>query len=1191
MLKRLISLNLTIIILISMTAMFPRIVYAASGDNGYAVYYKNDGSDDSSSQTVGVFLSSNSSLLLYEAAPKYSGAGKVVVSYNTRPDGSGITYSLTEPIRSTHSTDEAAPARLYAMWADASEPYILYLNTGCTSPVSESYYINDGLSDPALVLGDEVFSDYDGKLIGWSTSIHGYGRSYAPGQSVSVNGSLTLLSKTGINYINYHIKDYDWESGGYIWKSYCRQYQWEEDIYYSHGYSEGKIFTGWNSAMDGNGTWYTETDSVEGAPHDLYAIYEEYPSEDYVVLQCRSGLSSGKMYDFIALTNGETILPSELRNGARAAAWYDGYGTDALYFPCDTPQVISNRTSLTAEVVHEHMYYGLIDGDGGTTPAGSRYYLAQCFVTSAGDLNIYSFNDTISFTKENAALTGYVGRKTRTLYDFNDDIWAAMGDEAESSNIAYFTAQYEDTGLGSILYLGNGQYTSDGKSNVRQDVDFQNINGDNLLSNPFVAPPAKYFLGWNSRADGNGTWYDANSPIAFEQNVVLYAQWGQNRITYHFEDWRGLPTTSTKIDNESFYRSMSYETHREDLFEGWNEQQDGSGAWHLTGENIKGGSVIDLYERWITLPTTGYFYALTSTSLKNGRMAQVITMDSEQEDVILPNLGNLGWYKSGSFNSLKREGFLEDADFYLPGKSVAIQSGTVLSSLNAYIKATYNKNNGGSEQRVYYNLASHSSLQLYTPEDVFGETPSGADFTGWNTERNGSGTTYPAGRYLYDGEYDLYAQWQASNVINNRYTYLSTQQVNPGQTVSVSTSNGAGWYFFVIDCSSTATDLVLYDSGLNELDLIYSHGGNSFGDSKTNRNYESVYGAYLPAAKQYSLNIVGRISASQQRQYNEQAPYTLLTYYAAELPALNVGVVSAFNSLDDSHINWQRRFAVFTPSESGWYRMTTPNENHVYYRITGCVRDSELDADWPVACRAYSSWNYQYLLHAGDSYILEYNASYNNWSYFEGEYGVTRSSEPQIRLISGAGEYPMTSYSNANLSVLQSGIYHIAVNADWNPTLFGSDGLVIAPIESTWGQNNTSLYYRLAEGENYYLYSEGYGWDGTTSEPIMRVSLATVEATIENGVSLSFTPGRKNVQIIASKDWCVDHDVTQLVAALYSNGRMLSCALARFDGNEDVSLTASYIGDIIPELKIFSLDDAAKPVYRALPCELSDYLG
>jgi uncharacterized repeat protein (TIGR02543 family) len=46
-----------------------------------------------------------------------------------------------------------------------------------------------------------------------------------------------------------------------------------------------------------------------------------------------------------------------------------------------------------------------------------------------------------------------------------------------------------------------------------------------VLANGFTAPTGKEFTGWNTKKDGKGTSYAANSTMTVTGDVTLYAQW------------------------------------------------------------------------------------------------------------------------------------------------------------------------------------------------------------------------------------------------------------------------------------------------------------------------------------------------------------------------------------------------------------------------------------------------------------------------------------------------------------------------------------------------------------------------------------------------------------------------------------------------------------------------------------------
>lgn len=1179
MLKRLASLNMTLIMLFMIAAMIPHSAFAEDESaRGYAVFYKNDGSGESSSQTISEFFGATATnLRLYETAPYYSEPGRVVVSYNSEPDGTGTSYPLTMPIAGAYASSESLKTRLYAIWEDVTEPYILYLNSDWNATGENAYQIADGLSGATVIPGEEVFPNPTENVFAWRTIHASSGQFLYAGTTAYPDGGLIMLSCICQNYIRYHIMRGDAPEVD------NRVYYWSEEtelICHDPGYAEGQMFTGWNSKPDGTGTWFTETESIVGAPHDLYAIYEECPSGDYITLACDTGLASGKMYEPVPLPeDGLVTLPSELK-GAQAAAWTGGdmFGGTRTY-PCGIPMSIPAGTYLSARKYSAGVA-GMIDGNGGKTADGNTYALASNVVTSTSTLMIYTFQDVGPFFKENAVLVGYQGDRTETLYDFGDNIWQAAENERGEGKVPGFTAMYEDCGSASILYLGNGGVTPEGKASAWQAVELKKEAP--LIDNPFRAS-GKIFDGW---MDADGVTYEAGSDFLALPNTVLYAKWINNRVTYH------LYVTDDAVLTDALYiDTCGLSDHP--MFEGWNDKEDGSGNWYLPGDPVPAGKILDLYPQYLSASGTGYYYILRGSRMENGHLAQLYPMEKAVETVTLPDLGNLGWCPSGTFETLTMVGFLDEADFCQAGQPAELSSGMILTTVDAGAAITYHLNSGSDDaQRVSYNLATHSSLVVYSPGEVFTGLPTGADFRGWNEERDGSGVSYPAGSLLEDGAFDLYAQWYQHNVIDNGYTFVSSQEVDLEQHVTVSPDQ-AGWYFFLIDSSTTATNLVLYDAGAEPVNMFSSKFTEYQGDSKTERQFETLYAAYLPAGEQFDLNIRKNWSTTK-----EPPPYTLLTYYAAELPALTTNNLTQFRSLDDARVNWQRRFAAFTPAESGWYRFSAPHPE-IRTRVNACLRGSEMiyGSDGTTC----TGPNGDYLLHAGDTYVIEYltySSIYHVWSAFDGEYGVSRVPEPDYGTaqMTATGQYPLWSHSSPKLRFSLTGTYRISVDAYlYSPVLFDSKGLQVTPADIdqvndyNTSQYSTTLVYELNAGESYYLVYGSSSYDRTkTAGPIFTVTRDTVEIPYEPGVTLSCNPEVQNVQLSVSNDWCEEHAVKKMVAAIYENGRLVKCMVVEVEDGKDFVLDLDYEGDVIPEFKLFALDDATKPLISAFACDLGD---
>jgi len=168
---------------------------AADSDNGYAVYYKNDGTDESVSDVVGVFLTSNAALKLYEAMPAFTAENKAVTSYNSAADGGGTSYALSSTLRESYTTDSGAPGTLYAQWEDAPGNHILYISTDGLSAGGEDYVLDSGLPGTVTLRGEDTFSPAGGgKVIGWATTPRYYGANdvYTINSDVEILGDLTL---------------------------------------------------------------------------------------------------------------------------------------------------------------------------------------------------------------------------------------------------------------------------------------------------------------------------------------------------------------------------------------------------------------------------------------------------------------------------------------------------------------------------------------------------------------------------------------------------------------------------------------------------------------------------------------------------------------------------------------------------------------------------------------------------------------------------------------------------------------------------------------------------------------------------------------------------------------------------------------------------------------------------------------
>ena len=112
--------------------------------------------------------------------------------------------------------------------------------------------------------------------------------------------------------------------------------------------------------------------------------------------------------------------------------------------------------------------------------------------------------------------------------------------------------------------------------------------------------------------------------------------------------------------------------------------------------------------------------------------------------------------------------------------SPAVASGQAVPPATYVIKYDANGADGGTAP-VSQNKTQYTDITLATNSG--GLTRIGYRFTGWNTNKEGTGTTYPAGAtYSADAGVTLYAQWEAVDAVD--FT-LGSSAVNHGDTVTL----------------------------------------------------------------------------------------------------------------------------------------------------------------------------------------------------------------------------------------------------------------------------------------------------------------------------------------------------------------------------------------------------------------------
>ena len=291
-----------------------------------------------------------------------------------------------------------------------------------------------------------------------------------------------------------------------------------------------------------------------------------------------------------------------------------------------------------------------------------------------------------------------------------------------------------------------------------------------------------FFLDWNTSPDGTGVTYADGQSYSFTADLNLYAQWEQNfhAVTFHENAGSSDSVYSSQVENSPTaltleknlnpsFSNVGFE------FQNWNTSPIGNGLSFSDGAIFNFASPLDLYAQWA--PVVGF-------SPNGGTGSQSSIVDTASGAVTLPlsvgvsrpGYSFIGW-------NAKVDG---TGTTYEPG---ATFSTTVPATLYAqWAPVVGFSPNGGIGSQA--SIVGSASGTLTLPISV-GLSRYGYSFSGWNTNVDGSGTTYqPGATFSTTVPTTLYAQWtpQRFSVTfnpNGGQGVVPTETANFGSSIMV----------------------------------------------------------------------------------------------------------------------------------------------------------------------------------------------------------------------------------------------------------------------------------------------------------------------------------------------------------------------------------------------------------------------
>ena len=403
---------------------------------------------------------------------------------------------------------------------------------------------------------------------------------------------------------------------------------------------------------------------------------------------------------------------------------------------------VKNLSSTQDEVItlyaqwQRYAYHVHFFSNDGTDNTQSQLMMVNTPTALAG--NAFSrpnYEFTVWNTEPDGSGTTYVDGQEVTLTDGDLNLYAQWG------VLTYKVTFNPNSGTPSTPQI----------QGFNSGEDFQ------LIANPFTKT-GYTFKGWNTNSSGTGTSYSDQQVLNLNHNLVLYAQWQPITYTVRFNKNHGFGTMDdqTFTYNQSKKLSKNTFTKPNHEFTGWTTNEDYTGYMYADEQTVSNlsstqGEVINLYANW---ERVSYNIIL---------MANNGTLDSETQEVSLNTTVNI------MSNPFTNDGYIfmgwntksdGSGTTYTNEQAVTLEEDLILWAQwqTTTRNITFYSNFGAANLINHQTAPDGSTVKL--DANTFFRT--GYSFAGWNTNQDGSGTSYEDEQTIVEIHDDLllYAQWQ-----------------------------------------------------------------------------------------------------------------------------------------------------------------------------------------------------------------------------------------------------------------------------------------------------------------------------------------------------------------------------------------------------------------------------------------------
>ena len=275
------------------------------------------------------------------------------------------------------------------------------------------------------------------------------------------------------------------------------------------------------------------------------------------------------------------------------------------------------------------------------------------------------------------------------------------------------------------------------------------------------------FVGWNTADDGSGTSYAEGDTYSTDENLTLYAEWtapSTYTVTYDANgaDSGSAPSDQTTTAGSDLTLADNSGNLQQSgvIFVGWNTADDGSGTSYAEGATYYSTDAnLTLYAEWKIPSTYTVTYDANGAFIGSPPDDQTKTEGDDLTIADKPDGLTRSGYIFAGWNA-RDDGAGRDYD---AGDTYSTDADLTLYAewIRGYT-VTYDANGANSGSAPTDQTKTHGTVLTLAENSGALDIDGYQAFAGWNTEPDGSGTSYaPGATYSDDADLMLYAEWSA----------------------------------------------------------------------------------------------------------------------------------------------------------------------------------------------------------------------------------------------------------------------------------------------------------------------------------------------------------------------------------------------------------------------------------------------